>query len=320
MTSPISPPPVLLVAGTGEQTVLQTLEGLGHVVVRMPTAAMSLDFARAMKPDAILVDSRSLDVSGIDFCAQLSHDVEVDADTPILLMLSTRPTRKARVAGVRAGVRDYLYSSDSAEEIALKIGMHVRAGRNVHGAAGGGVLNRHNGVLTWAGVARRVRELGALLVRMHGGLSCVVFVFTNGPQDGTEATLIAGAARASDVVGEMSHSEAAILIPGTGQQGARQFANRMGVVLRQSIEAHPVLANVRLKAGYACVDNLAYAPLSPMELLSDAARAVTAGIIDVEHPWIRRFAWPEDGSPMRVQTGRASIPRMRPAPPQRPTR
>lgn len=290
MTSSLSPAPVVLIAGASTRSVSAALEDFGQVVVRAPNAKLTLDFARAMKPDAILVDHDGLDVPSIDFCYQLRRDVEIDPDVPVLLMLAAAPAPETRVAGLRAGVWDYLRSSDSPEEIALKIEMHVHAKRNVQAAAVDGLVNRASGVLTRTGFTQRLRELGALMVRMRGGLSCVVFVFSGGPQDGTEATLIAGASRTSDVVGALSRTEIAVATPATGAAGAVVFATRMASVLREATRSHPVLANTSLQAGYASIDNLKYSPINPIRLLGDSIRAVTVGAADVQHPWIRRSA------------------------------
>jgi CheY-like chemotaxis protein len=297
MAAMLSPPPVVLVAGACNRTFSQSLESFDHVVVRAPTAKLSLDFARSMKPDAILVDHGSLDVPGIDFCARLRRDVDVGADIPVLLVLAAPPNPEMRVSGIRAGVWDYLCESDPEEEVALKIEMHVQAKRNLQSAAVDGLTSRASGILTRAGFTQRLRELGALMVRMRGGLSCVVFEFTGGPQDGTEAALIASAARTSDIVGALSRSETAVVTPATGEAGALGFANRMGAMLHQATRTHPVLGNVRMHAGYASVDNLKYTPINPIQLLNHSAHAVAAGIADLEHPWIRRFAgMPGDAS------------------------
>ena len=289
MTASLIPPPVLLLAGAGDRRFSESLESFGHVVVRAPTAKLSLDFARSMKPEAILVDHGSLDGAGIEFCVQLRRDVEVGTNIPVLLLLPAPPTPETRVAGIRAGVWDYLCLSDPPEEVALKIEMHVQAKRNLQAAAVDGLVNMTSGVLTRGAFNQRLRELGALMIRMRGGLSCVTFVFTGGPQDGTEATLIAGAARTSDVVGALSRSEIAVLTPATGEEGAVHFAHRMGSVLHEATRTRPVLANVSLQAGYASVGNLKYAPINPMQLLNHSAHAVTSGVTIVEHPWIRRF-------------------------------
>ncbi|MGH7688381.1 MAG: response regulator [Gemmatimonadaceae bacterium] len=290
MTGTLSPPPVLLIAGACNCRFSQSLERFDHVVVRAPSAKLSLDFARSLNPDAILVDYASLDVPGIDFCAQLRRDVQVGTDIPVLAVLPTPPTPEMRVSGIRAGVWDYLCGSDPEEEVVLKIEMHVQAKRSLQAAAVDGLVNRTSGVLTRLGFTQRLRELGALMIRMRGGLSCVMFVFTGGPQDGTEATLIAGAARTSDVVGALSHSEIAVVTPATGQAGAVRFAHRMGAMLYQATKPHPVLANVSVQAGCASVGNLRYTPINPIHLLNHSARAVTDGIADAEHPWIRHFA------------------------------
>jgi DNA-binding response OmpR family regulator len=283
----ISPPPVLLIAGANEHFFTRALDDFGFVVVRTPTSAMSMELARAVKPDLILVGRDSLDLPGLEFCFRLRHDVEIPAESPILLVLDAPPSPELRVAGLRAGVWDYVCRCDPVEEVNLKIEMHVQARRNVQAAAVDGLVNRASGVLTRDGLTQRLREIGALMVRMRGRLACIAFEFAGGPADGTEATLIARSARSSDTVGALSRSEVVVLAPDTDDCGAVNFARRMAAGLRLASGRHPTLVGVTVHAGYAAVSNMKYAPLNPIDLLSRATLAITAGTPDREHPWIR---------------------------------
>ncbi len=274
-------------AGGSDHRFVRALDDFGFVVIRTPTAAMSLDVARAVKPDVVLVAQDAMDVPALEFCGRLRHDVELAAEIPMLLILTLPPTPEQRVAGLRAGICDYLCTSDAPEEVSLKIEMHVQARRNVQAAAVDGLVHRASGVLTQGGLTRRLRELGALMVRMRGSLACVVFEFAGGPADGTEATLIARSVRSSDAVGALSRSEVVVLAPDTGDRGAVSFARRLGAELRVAEDTRQVLAAATVHAGYTAVSNMKYAPVNPIELLRWATLAVTVGIPDPEYPWIR---------------------------------
>jgi hypothetical protein len=177
--------------------------------------------------------------------------------------------------------------------VALKLETYVQAKRNLQAAVINGMVSSASGVLTRSGLTRRLRELGALMVRMRGPLSCVVLAVEPAPASPAIAGLVAGASRASDAVGVLGPGEIGVVAPATTDVGTVAFVCRMAGVLSSAADENPVLETVQLHAGYAAVPNLKYLPVNPITLLSRAASAVSGGVPESAHPWIRRFVEPD---------------------------
>jgi len=140
------------------------------------------------------------------------------------------------------------------------------------------------------GLARRTRELAALMARIHGALACVVFDLNADPADPRAGSLVAQTARVSDVVGALSTREFAVLAPATDAAGALTLARRISGALRQpSEDSFPPVVGPSLRVGYHAVANLKYAPIDPAEFLARATTAVRTGVPEPGDPWVRRY-------------------------------
>src|SRR5207249_871318 len=81
-------------------------------------------------------------------------------------------------------------------------------------------VNPATGLHSRPALARRARELGALMVRGRGALACVVFALEADPADPKPGSVLVRSARMSDVVGALSPTEFAVLAPATDHAGA----------------------------------------------------------------------------------------------------
>ena len=172
----------------------------------------------------------------------------------------------------------------------LSLETHLQAKRNIDVAIAG-LVDPATGLHTRPALARRARELGALMSRARGGLACVVFALEAGPADPKAGSLLARSARVSDVVGALSANEFAVLAPGTDHTGAVKLAQRMSGALRDVVGTGSRSASKSaLKVGYDAVSNLKYSPIDPVALLLRATTAVRNGTPEPGCPWMRRFA------------------------------
>src|SRR5258706_412464 len=152
------------------------------------------------------------------------------------------------------------------------------------------VIEAVTGLHSRPGLARRARELGALMARHHGALACVVFEMDKSPVDPRTGNLVAQTARVCDVVGSLGPGEFAVLAPGTSDAGALRFAQRVASALCASPGGSKENAvTPGLRVGYDAVVNLKYAPIDPVALLGRAAAAVRNGRPEPGYPWVRRF-------------------------------
>src|ERR1044071_2140081 len=288
MSSPRAAP-VVLVGMPGEHVLPDVLTGDEYEVVRVPTGTLTLRTARELQPDAILLAAELPDISGIELCAELHNDPEIPPNVPILILVQGRPSPEQRVAALRAGAWDFLRSPGESAGLGLRLQAYVQAKRNVDVALAGGILDPTSGLHTRTGLARRARELGALMVRTRGALACVVFALDAPPPDARAGAVIARAARVSDIVGVLGPSEFALLAPLTDDRGAVRVARRVARALCDATESGgPVTEGATLRVGFDVATNLAYQPIDPIVLLPRAAAAAHAGRPDPEHPWMPR--------------------------------
>ena len=289
MTVTAPAPPLILIAAQADHSLASVFEGSHYTVVQVHSGAQALQCVRDVRPDAIVLDADLPDMSGIDACRLLHDDLRIAHTVPTLILAPNKPTPEQRVAALRAGVWDFLPYPPDPEELLLSLETYLRAQRNTDVTLVG-LVEPATGLYTRPALARRARELGALMSRARGGLACVVFALGADPADPKAGSLMARSARVSDVVGALGPGEFAVLAPGTDHTGAVKLAQRIGGALRDVVGANRSIASAsRLQVGYDAVSNLKYSPIDPVALLLRATTAVRNGTPEPGCPWMRRF-------------------------------
>ncbi len=310
-------PPVVLLAGAPAPAVTSVLDGARYEVHRVATGALALECAPSLRPDTIILDAELPDMSGLEGCRWLQTDPRIGHNVPILILTPDVPSPEQRVAALRAGAWDFVRPSDDRGDLALRIEILIQAKRNIDVALAEGALEPPSGLQSRAGLARRARELGALMARERRALACVVFELDIEPADPGAGSRVARASRVSDVVGELGPGEFAVLAPATDQAGAVHLARRVAEQLHDRI-GDGQQAAVSLRVGYDAVANLGHWPIDPVALLVRATAALRRGTPDPGFPWVRRFdAGPTtdtsgSGTPRVSAPGVASIERSSP--------
>lgn len=300
--------PVVLIATRQEHSLVGGLQDSRYAVVEVHTGTLAVAWARDLRPDTIVLAADLPDMSGIDACRLLHNDLRIGHSVPILILAPDKPTPEQRVTALRAGAWDFLRSPRDAEELSLTLQTYVRAKRSIDVALAEGLIDPATGLHSRPALARRARELGALMARNHGALACVVFALETDPADPKAGSLLVRTARLSDVVGALGPTEFAVLAPATDHTGAVKLAQRVaGVLCRGSGGSTPPAPGSTLRAGYDAVANLTYAPTDPVELVGRASAAVRSGKPEPGYPWMRRF----DGG---TASSRDSGPTSRPSP------
>jgi len=289
MTATAPAPPLILIAAHAARPLASVFEGRPYAVVQVHTGALALECVRDVRPDAIVLDADLPDMSGIDACRLLHGDLRIGHTVPTLILAPNTPTPEQRVAALRAGVWDFLPYPPDADELLLSLETYLRAKHNIDVALAG-LVDPGTGLYTRPALARRARELGALMSRARGGLACVVFALEADPADPKAGSLVVRSARVSDVVGALSPTEFAVLAPGTDHTGAVKLAQRIGGALRDAVGTSTSAASAwALQVGYDAVSNLKYSPIDPVALLLRATTAVRNGTPEPGYPWMRRF-------------------------------
>ncbi len=289
MTATASAPPLILIAAIPEHSLASVFQGRHYAVVQVHTATLAAEWVRDVRPDTIIIDAELPDMSGIDACRLLHSDPRIGHTVPTLILAPNKPTPEQRVAALRAGVWDFLRYPPDPEELLLSLETYLQAKRNIDVALAG-LMDPATGLHTRPALARRARELGALMSRARGGLACVVFALDADPADPKAGSILVRSARVSDVVGALSPTEFAVLAPGTDQAGAVKLAQRIGGALRDVVGASGSSAAARaVQIGYDAVPNLKYSPIDPVALLLRATTAVRTGTPEPGCSWMRRF-------------------------------
>ena len=306
MTATAPAPPLILIAADPEHSLAGVLEGGYYAVVQVNTGTLALECVRDVRPDVIIFDAELPDMSGIDACRLLQSDLRIGHTVPTLILAPDKPTPEQRVAALRAGVWDFLPYPPDPEELSLTLQTYLQAKRNVDVALAAGLVDPATGLHSRPALARRARELGALMMRGRGALACVVFALEADPADPKPGSVVVRSARMSDVVGALSPTEFAVLAPATDHAGAVKLAQRIGGALREVFGASGSVASPSaLQVGYDAVTNLKYSPIDPVALLLRATTAVRTGTPEPGCPWMRRFdeakaSAPEEGPAQRT--------------------
>ena len=306
MTTTAHAPPLILIAVRAEHSLASVFEGRHYAVVQVHTGTLALEWVRDVRPDTIILDAGLPDMSGIDACRLLHSELRIGHAVPTLILAPNPPTPDQRVAALRAGVWDFLPYPPDPEELLLSLETYLQAKRNIDLALAAGLVDPATGLHTRPALARRARELGALMSRGRGALACVVFAVDADAADPKAGSVVVRSARVSDVVGALSPTEFAVLAPATDHAGAVKLAQRIGGALRDVIDASsPVAPAPALQVGYDAVTNLKYSPIDPVALLLRATTAVRNGTPEPGCAWMRRF---EEASAPAGASGQRTTP------------
>lgn len=271
----------------------RVLREAGYQVMEVTSGYRARDLASENPPDVAVLDPVLDDMSGTDACRLLRTDPTLGRHLPILILFDGPPTPELRVAALRVGAWDFLSPSLGQQEVLHKLATYIEAKRTVADAIDDGLLDPASGFCSLPGLARRARELAALMTRVNGPLACVVIEVEGRASIRDLGGAVGRAARLSDVVGDLGSNRLGVLAPGTTAAGAIRLASRLADALTVAAEARWALEGrsppLTIRAGFDVIANAKYTPVMPFELLQRAALAVKQGLPQVDHPWIRRY-------------------------------
>lgn len=297
---------IVLIASKQEWTS-RTFESIlapkGWVVLKSYTAARALERARRDQPDVIIIDAHLPDESGHELCRRLRTEQVVTASTPILITLHEPPTRRDRLAALRAGAWDCLGPPYDGDELVALLDVLVAAKLDVDRTRSEGLVDGATGLYNVRGVTRRAREMASQAARHHAALSCVLLApdvtmdETGEPSASSQpvvqqvAEALRAAGRRSDAIGRLSPDAFAIIAMDTDPTQARQLAMRLGSAITDSFQASPPQQTpaVRLHGGYHSVADFHEASLDPVDLMLRATAALRKARNDPAGMWLWGF-------------------------------
>ena len=285
-----SPPPLVLLANDQEWSArsLETVLGTQHFAsARAYTGRQTLELARRLRPDVIIVDAGMPDISGIEICERLREDSEFPRATPIIVTTAGPASRLQRLEAYRAGAWEFLSQPIDAEALLLKLQLYVRARREIDRSREESLLDQGTGLYSVRGLAHRAREIGADASRRRSPLACVAVgsVVEDAPVEDPQSLdarlvehvseVFKRVARSSDAVGRLGRGEFAVIAPAMDQHGAIGFVER----LKRELEANPAVLDgvprrLTVRAGFCAVSDFGQSSLDAVELLLRAANAL----------------------------------------------
>ena len=301
-------PTVVLVASKQEWTS-RSLESIlapgGYVILASYTAQGTLLRAKRDQPDAVIIDAHLPDGSGHEVCQQLRAQGLVTPSTPILMNLPKPPTRRDRLAALRAGAWECLSEPLDAEETLAILDVLVPAKLDADHARSEGLIDDATGLYNVRGLTRRAKELASQATRARGSLACVVLApeprpdtAARTPEETSPAVVtqiarrLKAAGRRSDAIGRLGLGTFAVVALETDAGQARQLASRLCTAILGE-RAEPAQSEFRMHAGCHGVTDFHAASIDAVELMFRATTALRQARIDPAGGWLRDF---EDSS------------------------
>ncbi len=272
-------PPLVLIANDQEWSArsLETILGpRGYGVLRAYNGRQTLEMARSVQPDAVILDVRLPDADGFEICQALYAEHHLVSGTPVLMTTSDPVNRAQQLAALRVGAWDFMMQPLDGDMLMLKLDTYVRSKREADALREAGLLDPPTGLYNSRGLVRRAREIGAEAMRRRHPLACIAFAPETTTDDAGAriaehlGEILGRTARVSDAIGRLGQSEFAIVAPATESAGAVRLAERV----QQVVAASPL---ERVRAGYCAVADFAASAVDAVEMLVRAASALRQG-------------------------------------------
>jgi DNA-binding response OmpR family regulator len=284
-------PPLALIA-CSDDWMSRALESVfqehGYVAAHTRSGAQTLELARLSNHDLLVIDESLADVSAIEVCRRIRDGAQFDHSVPVIVTSPTPISARARLAAFAAGAWEYCSHPVDLEPVFVKLQTFLRARGELALARTQDFVDSTTGLYTSFGLRQLAGKLGARALRKHEAFACVAFApQVHDREIGSSmlwketATGFADVAhvfreqsRQSDVVGLVGDSRLAILAPDTDAAGARLLVARLQRELDRASQNKTIAGQVRLRAGYSAVTDLAESNVNVAELVHRAESAL----------------------------------------------
>ncbi|HEX2602860.1 MAG TPA: response regulator, partial [Gemmatimonadaceae bacterium] len=243
----------------------------GYVSAHTRSGAQTLELARLSNHDLLVVDESLIDISAVEICRRIRDGSQFDHSVPVIITSPTPANPRARLAAFAAGAWEYCNHPVDLEPVFVKLQTFLRARTELALARAQDFVDPTTGLYTTFGLRQLAGKLGARALRRHEPFACVAFApqvhdreigssmlwkeSSSGFAD--VAHVFREQSRQSDVVGLVGESRLAILAPDTDAEGARLLVARLQRELDRASENKTIAGQVRLRAGYSAVTDLA---------------------------------------------------------------
>lgn len=284
-------PPLALIA-CGDDWMSRALESVfqqhGYVVAHTRSGVQTMELARLANHNLLVLDESLSDVSALDVCRAIRDGSQFDHSIPVVITSPTPVDPRARLAAFAAGAWEYCSHPVDLEPVFVKLQTVLRGRNELVLARTEEFVNASTGLYTSFGLRQLAGKLGAQALRKHEPFACVAVAAQVHDREVGSSMLwkesAAGFAdvahvfreqsRQSDVVGHVGDSRFAILAPDTDGAGARLLVARLQRELDKATRNKSIGGEIRLRAGYSAVSDLASANINVAELVHRAESAL----------------------------------------------
>jgi DNA-binding response OmpR family regulator len=306
MQFPVERPPLALIA-CSDDWMSRALEGVfqehGYVVAHTRSGRQALELTRVANHELLIIDESLSDMRALDVCRAIRDGAHLDHSIPIVINSSTPVNPRARMEAFSAGAWEYCSHPIDLEPLFAKLKTFLRARAELVIARSEEFVNATTGLYTSFGLRQLAGKLGARALRKHEAFACVAFAPQVLDREVGSSTLWKESAigfadvahvfreqsRQSDVVGHVGDARLAILAPDTDAEGARRLVARLQGALDRASKTKAIAGQVRLRAGYSAVSDLAMANINLADLVHRAESALDHAPIQGEGDAIVSF-------------------------------
>jgi DNA-binding response OmpR family regulator len=260
----------------------------GYLVAHSRSGLQTLELARMATHDLLVLDESLADVPVLDVCRAIREGPQYDHSVPVVITSATPAAPRSRLIAYSAGAWEYCSHPVDLDPVFTKLETFLRARGELIVTRSQDFVDAATGLYTQFGLRQLAGKLSARAQRNHEAFACVAFA----PQVldrevgssmlwKESATGFADAAhifreqsRQSDVVGHVGDSRLAILAPDTDAAGARLLVARLQRELDRAAQGKAIASQIRLRAGFSAVHDLAESKVNVAELVYRAESAL----------------------------------------------
>jgi len=307
-TNAVTARPVVVLIASKQEWTSRSLESIlaprGYAVRKTFTRAQALSQARRDPPDAIIIDEQLPDGDGHSLCRDLRAGGVIAPSTPVFLTLPRPPTRRDRLAALRAGAWACLGDPLDAEELLSALTVFVPAKLDADQARTDGLVDEVTGMYNVRGLTRRAQELGAHATRRRAALACILLTPDPYPDEGADdgphevplavlrrvAAALRSTARHSDAIGRLGPNAFVVVAVDTDEGQARRLAERLAAtILAEPDPPAEPRPPFRLRVGCHGVPDFHAASIDTVELMLRATAALQKTRANPNGGWLQAF-------------------------------
>lgn len=285
-------PPLALVA-CSDDWMSRALENVfqlrGYVVAHTRSSMQALELAKLANHDLLVLDDSLTDIPALDLCRVIRDDSGYDHSIPVVITSSTPADPRSRLMAYNAGAWEYCSHPVDLDPVFTKLETFLRARGELVSSRSQDFVNATTGLYTPFGLRQLAGKLSARAWRNHEAFACVAFspqvldrevgssmLWKETPTGFADvAHVFREQSRQSDIVGHVGDSRLAILAPDTNATGARLLVARLQRELDRAAAGGNISGQVRLRAGFSAVPDLAESKVNVAELVSRAENALS---------------------------------------------